>query len=269
MKAVSPLEELKHWFDLSNYEQVETLTLKELHKELVLREWIMDGLDFGWADDDENLKSILNGNPLLSKKLNLKNYLNQSKTHIEQMSFKDVHKLEETLIIFAKEAFNDDRTLREKLSVQPITRTMREAFLRQQDSKVYVSFDLDKSSDEEILSSLQKMLPVWRKEYEINPRKTEKYGVSKIKKIFDHKIIPMMDLLIWATIKEITLSNMILSRVLYPDFTGDIRGEDHIKDTDRPIAEKSLRGETSRLLEHFIIKNEHLGNVPISHIDNL
>ena len=43
----------------------------------------------------------------------------------------------------------------------------------------------------------------------------------------------MMDLLIWAKFKKVKISNMVLSRVLYPDFTSEIRGEDHIKDTDR------------------------------------
>jgi hypothetical protein len=47
---------------------------------------------------------------------------------------------------------------------------------------------------------------------------------------------------------------MVLSRVLYPDFTSEIRGEDHIKDTDRPVAEKSLNGETTRSLEYLSAK---------------
>ena len=31
MKVVSPYEELKSWFSLENYEQLKSLTIKELH----------------------------------------------------------------------------------------------------------------------------------------------------------------------------------------------------------------------------------------------
>ncbi len=132
---------------------------------------------------------------------------------------------------------------------------------------MYVSFDLGLSSDEEVISALQTMLPVWRSEYEIESRKIEKVGIAKIRKLVDHNIIPMMDLLIWASLKKVNISNMIISRVLYPDFTNEIRGEDHIKDTDRPVAEKTLKGETSRSLEYFINKNSHLSNIPIADLD--
>ena len=145
-------------------------------------------------------------------------------------------------------------------------KTMRDFFLNQNSSKMYVSFDLGMSSDEEIITALQTMLPDLRKEYEIEPVKTEKIGLAKIRKLVDYNIIPMMDLLIWAKFKKVKISNMVLSRVLYPDFTNEIRGEDHIKDTDRPVAEKSLNGETTRSLEYFISKNSHLRNIPISEL---
>ncbi|WP_250188125.1 DUF6387 family protein, partial [Escherichia coli] len=38
MKVVSPYEELKSWFSLENYEQLKSLTIKELHTELAFRE---------------------------------------------------------------------------------------------------------------------------------------------------------------------------------------------------------------------------------------
>ncbi len=75
-------------------------------------------------------------------------------------------------------------------------------FLNQNSSKMYVSFDLGMSSDEEIITALQTMLPILRKEYEIEPVKTEKIGLAKIRKLVDYNIIPMMDLLIWAKFKK-------------------------------------------------------------------
>ncbi len=50
MKVVSPYEELKSWFSLENYEQLKSLTIKELHTELAFREAIFDSVNFGWED---------------------------------------------------------------------------------------------------------------------------------------------------------------------------------------------------------------------------
>ncbi|KDL52942.1 hypothetical protein AD94_05011 [Klebsiella variicola] len=58
MKVVSPYEELKSWFSLENYEQLKSLTIKELHTELAFREAIFDSVNFGWEDDNQNLRSI-------------------------------------------------------------------------------------------------------------------------------------------------------------------------------------------------------------------
>ncbi|EAR6127515.1 hypothetical protein ET349_22960, partial [Salmonella enterica] len=173
---------------------------------------------------------------------------------------------ENKLIMFSMDFFEENGDFKKELKKKPITKTMRDFFLNQNSSKMYVSFDLGLSSDEEIITALQTMLPDLRKEYEIEPVKTEKIGLAKIRKLVDYNIIPMMDLLIWAKFKKVKISNMVLSRVLYPDFTSEIRGEDHIKDTDRPVAEKSLSGETTRSLEHFISKNSHLLNIPISEL---
>ena len=231
MKVVSPYEELKSWFSLENYEQLKSLTIKELHTELAFREAIFDSVNFGW-----------------------------------EVSFGDIKKLENKLIMFSMDFFEENGDFKKELKKKPITKTMRDFFLNQNSSKIYVSFDLGMSSDEEIITALQTMLPILRKEYEIEPVKTEKIGLAKIRKLVDYNIIPMMDLLIWAKFKKVKISNMVLSRVLYPDFTSEIRGEDHIKDTDRPVAEKSLNGETTRSLEYFISKNSHLLNIPISEL---
>ncbi|WP_249439203.1 DUF6387 family protein, partial [Escherichia coli] len=38
MRAISPFEELKNWFNLDNYEPIKSFTIKELHREIVFRE---------------------------------------------------------------------------------------------------------------------------------------------------------------------------------------------------------------------------------------
>ncbi|EAY7454075.1 hypothetical protein AA539_24900, partial [Salmonella enterica] len=70
MRAISPFEELKNWFNLDNYEPIKLFTIKELHREIVFREVIFDSINFEWEDENQNLKSILDGNPILSRQGN-------------------------------------------------------------------------------------------------------------------------------------------------------------------------------------------------------
>lgn len=79
----------------------------------------------------------------------------------------------------------------------------------------------------------------------------------------------MMDLLLWAKLKKITLTNTVLSRILYPRLTDEIRGEEQLKETDRPLAEKALSGETCKSIENFINKNSHMESVTLSELRSL
>ena len=98
MKVVSPYEELKSWFSLENYEQLKSLTIKELHTELAFREAIFDSVNFGWEDDNQNLRSILEGNPILSRQDNNHGHFGKGQRHVAQVSFGDIKKLENKLI---------------------------------------------------------------------------------------------------------------------------------------------------------------------------
>ncbi|WP_397323611.1 DUF6387 family protein [Pantoea agglomerans] len=143
---------------------------------------------------------------------------------------------------------------------------MKAVVLGTNESRVYTYFDLESSSDDEIIGSLRALLPMWRKEYGIKGRKQEAFGMGKILKLADYRILPMMDLLMWAKLKDISLSNTILSRVLYPKLTDEVRGDEQLKDTDRPIAEKAMSGETSKNIESFINKNRHLMDMSVSEL---
>jgi len=87
--------------------------------------------------------------------------------------------------------------------------------------------------------------------------------------LVDYRILPMIDLLMWAKLNDVFLSNTILSRVLYPKLTDEVRGDEQLKDTDRPIAEKALSGETCKNIESFINKNSHIKDIPIVGLRNL
>jgi hypothetical protein len=108
MKVVSPYEELKSWFSLENYEQLKSLTIKELHTELAFREAIFDSVNFGWEDDNQNLRSILEGNPILSRQDNNHGHFGKGQRHVAQVSFGDIKKLENKLIMFSMDFFEEN-----------------------------------------------------------------------------------------------------------------------------------------------------------------
>lgn len=269
MKTVEIYTELQKWFNYDNYLEIEFCTLKAFHKEFQVRKSILDSIEF-FGEGDVYFEKILAGKPVISKVIDINEHLIESQTHIRQVTFAHIEHLKRSLEIFSLESFvKNSYQLKKDVKEQPITQSMRAVFLRSNESRVYPSFDLESSSDDEIISSIRTLLPVWRKEYGIIDKKQETFGIGKILKLVDYRIIPMMDLLMWSKLNSISLSNTILTRVLYPKLTDEVRGEEQLKDTDRPIAEKALSGETCKNIENLINKNRHLIDIPISQLRTL
>ncbi|MCW0331710.1 DUF6387 family protein [Pantoea ananatis] len=269
MKTAEIYTELQKWFNYDNYLEIELCTLKAFHKELQVRKNILDSIEF-FGEGDDNFDQILAGKPLISRTIELDTHLAESQTHIRQVTFGHIESLKRSLEMFSQESFvKGSDQLKKEVSEKPLTQSMRAVVLGTHESRVYTFFDLESSSDDEIIGSLRALLPVWRKEYGIKGRKQEAFGLGKILKLVDYRILPMLDLLIWAKLKDIYLSNTILSRVLYPKLTDEVRGDEQLKDTDRPIAEKALSGETSKNIESFINKNRHLSDLSLSQLRKL
>lgn len=267
MKLNEINKELQTWFKIENYEDVEKLSLRDFHKEFQVRKNIFEGMDF-FDGDDQIFKRILDGEPLVSSILDMKDLTNHS--HIQQVTFKQIDSLKRALEIFSPDSFiKGTDELKKEVKSQPLTVSMRDVIKRNSESRIFISFDIENSSDEEVLNSLKVMLPVWRKEYQIKESKLEKFGLAKVIKLIDYRILPMMDLLLWAKMKKITLTNTLLSRILYPRLTDEIRGEEQLKETDRPLAEKALSGETCKSIENFINKNSHMESVTLSGLRSL
>jgi len=269
MDTVQIYKELQAWFDYDNYVDVESCTLKGLHKELQVRKNILDSIEF-FGEGDDHFDQILAGSPLISKRIDLDTHLAESQTHIRQITFGHIESLRRSLEMFSQESFvkGSDQLKKEVREKSP-TQSMRAVVLGTNESHVYTVFDLESSSDDEIIGSLRALLPVWRKEYGIKGRKQEAFGLGKILKLVDYRILPMIDMLMWAKLNDVSLSNTILSRVLYPKLTDEVRGDEQLKDTDRPIAEKAMSGETSKNIESFINKNCHLIDIPLSKLREL
>lgn len=109
-----------------------------------------------------------------------------------------------------------------------------------ENGRVEAAIDLDGSTDAEILEELRELLPMWRKQLNLpEPAKNEcgVVGPSTIKRMIEYRVIPMLDLMIWAKINGFEYSAEQLSRVLYPDV---IVSAKHVNDTRKPFAMKFM-----------------------------
>ncbi|WP_210530799.1 DUF6387 family protein [Pantoea ananatis] len=269
MKTAEIYTELQKWFNYDNYLEIELCTLKAFHKELQVRKNILDSIEF-FGEGDDNFDQILAGKPLISQTMNVGELSNYNNSHIHQVSFRHIESLKRTLECFAPDSFvKGTGELKKEIKYQPITSIMKDVIRKDSDNRLFISFDIKNSSDEEIINALKVMLPVWRDDYQVKESKIEKFGLAKIIKLIDYRILPMMDLLLWAKFKKIALTNTVLSRILYPRLTDEIRGEEQLKETDRPLAEKALSGETCKSIENFINKNNHMEGIPLNGLRSL
>jgi hypothetical protein len=69
---------------------------------------------------------------------------------------------------------------------------------------VMFEIDLASGTDEEIAESLKAALPQWRKIKGIEPDPLEsvRFGYGTIKKLISYRVIPMLDILVWAAVKK-------------------------------------------------------------------
>lgn len=101
----------------------------------------------------------------------------------------------------------------------------------------YLHLDVDLSApDHLILSELKRTLPGIR-EYLGLPDNGVKYSKAKIKGILESKVIPYMDLTLWANSEGKVIINRVMAAALYPDHT---KGEEHIRTTAKTWFERVI-----------------------------
>lgn len=81
----------------------------------------------------------------------------------------------------------------------------------------------------------------------------------------------MLDVLLWAKVYDLRVSDDRLSRLLYTDEDDEavIRLSYHIKDADRPLAMKAATIDFVRQFNFFINRNPHLKNMRVSDVMKL
>lgn len=106
------------------------------------------------------------------------------------------------------------------------------------ESNLYISIDLN-VSDEILVSDFKKLLPVWREEMGMQPEDIplNNYWEVVKRKVIDYRVLPYIDLLLWAKVKNVTIPTSILTVALWPH--GE-RGEFGIYQTIKPFIEKVM-----------------------------
>jgi hypothetical protein len=89
--------------------------------------------------------------------------------------------------------------------------------ISEDDGSVWLKLDIEQNSDDDIISDLKKMLPLWREKLkQPGPERQNKIGVGIIASIISFKIIPMMDLFIWEAVAGVKLTNAERLEALQP-----------------------------------------------------
>lgn len=81
----------------------------------------------------------------------------------------------------------------------------------------------------------------------------------------------MLDILMWAKIHKVRISDDRLSRLLYTDEDeeDETRLSNHIRDSDRPLANKAATINFIRQFNYFLNKNPHLKDMKVSEVMKL
>jgi len=106
------------------------------------------------------------------------------------------------------------------------------------DSSLYISVDLN-VSDDILIDDFKRLLPIWRKEMEMEPidEPLSNYWQVVRRKIIEYKVLPYIDLMHWSKVKNVSIPSSVLTVALWP--YGE-RGDFGIYQTIKPFIEKVM-----------------------------
>jgi hypothetical protein len=275
--SVEHTNQINSWLNLHMYRKFEHVTILQLYHEMLART-----LFFKSHREELEAKTmvgyfdkILNGNPFLIDEGLIDNMPptnsllqphHTSLTTTDRLIELSCISMQRKILIWEE---GDKYSINEDFREKVLSEILPDQFTK----TVMFEIDLESGNNEEIVESIKFALPQWRKIKKIdeNPQKLVRFGYSTIRKIINYRIIPMLDILAWAQVKQVRVSDDRLSRLLYTDDCdeSDIRFQTHIKDSDRPLAIKMATIDFIRQFHYFLIKNNHLRNLKVSDVVTL
>ncbi|HEM8505049.1 TPA: hypothetical protein U2Q41_001806 [Citrobacter koseri] len=131
-----------------------------------------------------------------------------------------------------------------------------------------LDLSLDLMTDEEITNHIAYNLPKWRKRFSVPEPKYvgegQKIGGAFIRKIYDYKIIPFLDLQMWAAANKVEITNDLYSRLLFPLGVDKLKSDSNIRNTIKPFADSVLDVIYKPELSLFLAKNPHIEDMLFS-----
>ena len=266
-------KDIKSWFKIDTYRKFEDLSLLQFYHEIWARNLFFK--EYREEFESRTLMGYFSGNPFLIEEGQL-GYMTPANKLFQPPHFflTTLDRLAETSIIAMQRGGfvwdgDDNYSINRDLRGESLSDIMPDQFSR----TVMFEIDLASGTDEEIAESLKAALPQWRKIKGIEPDPLEsvRFGYGTIKKLISYRVIPMLDILVWAAVKKIRVSDDRLSRLLYTDDDeeSEMRQSSQIKDTDRPLALKSCTTDFIRQFNYFMNKNSHLKQMKVSDVMKL
>ncbi|WP_033577398.1 DUF6387 family protein [Dickeya chrysanthemi] len=274
MKASDTMKAIKQWFKLSNYDVLQEITINDLSYE-ISRRVSLNRHDFGKEGYPcherylEEEAKILAGQPLLasstekiSPTTKKKNPLIDAQLHVRHMTVNDISRYEARLrdLKLLQRTSSSPDAPSSPVSKEEGTRRLTDIETFDAGHSLYLWLNIRLLTDDEVIEHLKRMLPQWRKKYDVGEPDigSFRFGLSTVKKVINLRVIPMLDLLLWAKRNGAKISYEQLSRLLYPNDSEVIRGGAQIKDTDKPFADKVLTREFDRLFNLWLSKNDYM-----------
>jgi hypothetical protein len=270
-------KEIQTWFNIDTYRRFEELTLIRFYHEL----WARTLFFKSYRENFESralmgyFEKIFSGIPFLIEEKQL-SYMTPDNRLFQPPHFflTTLERLAEISIIAMQRGNyvwhgDDGYSINGEVQEEALIESLPDQF----EKTIMLEIDLSSGTDEEIAESLKAALPQWRKYMEIdeNPLNSVRFGYGTIKKLINYRIIPMLDILVWAEIKKVRISDDRLSRILYTDddAESEIRLPQQIKDTDRPLALKSCTIDFIRQFHFFMNKNDFLKEIKVADVIKL
>lgn len=118
------------------------------------------------------------------------------------------------------------------------------------DSSLYISVDLN-VPDDILIDDFKKLLPIWREEMEMEPidAPLNNYWQVVRRKIIEYKVLPYIDLMHWSKVKNVSIPSSVLTVALWP--YGE-RGDFGIYQTIKPFIEKIMSYDSLEKLKREI-----------------
>ncbi len=281
MAKKANVHEILSWFELAKYDYVLKLPVKHVLAEVYFRFGVHDHI----------LDKAVHGDfPVFDRLENLEEDHQWDGVHfndrgINPLSYSYLAEIVNTAI--KKKIYNIDDSKLKISDEQDKSASSAEIYVYKTDENgenteevietyntgMLIDLSLDLMTDDEITNHIAYNLPKWRKRFSVpepkNVGEGRKIGYSFIEKIYDYKIIPFLDLQMWANKKEVIITNDVYSRLLFPIELDDVKPDSHIRNTVKPFADSLFDIIYQPELSLFLAKNPNIEDMLFSDFLNL